>query len=252
MTISVDSCIIVRNRQIAQYRSTPETGNTYWPAQSFPAKLLLSGRRKEMTTRDDLRNLVKRRLETRELIVVSNREPYIHNYSGDDIICEQPVGGLTTAIDPVVRASGGKWVAYGSGKADREVVDNKDRVRVPPDNPSYTLRRVWLSREELDGYYSGFANSALWPLCHTAYTRPVFDMDHWQVYREVNEKFAEAIVSETEGTDEDAFRALRGKAWPVFVGDASADTLAQYYLESPAEVVSFLEFVLKTLQDRGK
>jgi trehalose 6-phosphate synthase len=151
-----------------------------------------------ITTKEDLRQITRRRLKDRQLIVVSNREPYIHEYDGEKVVCQQPVGGLTTAIDPVLRASGGTWIAYGSGKADQDVVDANGRVMVPPEDPSYTLRRVWLSHEELDGYYSGFANSSLWPLCHIAYTRPVFNSNHWDVYSEVNRKFAEAIMTEAE------------------------------------------------------
>ena len=110
-----------------------------------------------------------------EIIVVSNREPYIHNRSKTGGISLQiPASGLVSALEPVVRACGGTWVAHGSGTADRETVDANDRVAVPPDNPSYTLRRVWLSEEEQDGYYYGFANEGLWPLCHIAFVRPIF------------------------------------------------------------------------------
>lgn len=152
-----------------------------------------------MTSREDLQQLVRRRLRNKQLIVVSNREPYVHTYSGEEVVCERPVGGLTTAVDPVLRVAGGTWVAYGSGNADRETVDKNDRVMVPPEDPSYTLRRVWLSREEVNGYYGGFANSALWPLCHIAYTRPQFVAEHWKAYQAANKKFARAIAEETEG-----------------------------------------------------
>src|SRR4030066_131161 len=123
-------------------------------------------------TKEDLQELVKTKLAGRLFIVVSNREPYIHNLSGDEIQCIVPASGLTVALDPVMRACGGVWIAHGSGSADREVVDDRNRVSVPPDEPRYTLRRVWLTKEEEEGYYLGFSNEALWPLGHIAYTWP--------------------------------------------------------------------------------
>ena len=127
-------------------------------------------------------------------VSVSNREPYIHNYVGDSIECIVPASGLTVALDPVMRASGGVWVAHGSGSADKAVSDDKDCVRVPPDYPSYTLKRVWLGEEEYDRYYLGFSNEALWPLCHIVYQRPHFDLKDWTAYKNVNLKFADAVL----------------------------------------------------------
>jgi trehalose 6-phosphate synthase len=103
---------------------------------------------------------------------------------------------MASALDPVMRACGGLWIAHGSGDADKQSVDQFDRVQVPPEHPEYTLRRVWLSKEEMDGHYSGLSNQALWPLCHIAFTRPVFYPEHWRMYRRVNERFAEAILEE--------------------------------------------------------
>ncbi len=149
-----------------------------------------------MVTSDNLHELIESVLGDRLLVVVSNREPYIHSYSGGNIQCTVPVSGLTAALDPVMRACGGMWVAHGSGDADQETVDSSDKVMVPPGNPSYSLRRVWLSKEQQEGYYDGFANEALWPLCHIAYVRPVFDEQHWLMYKAVNEIFADAVCSE--------------------------------------------------------
>ncbi|MBM3118859.1 MAG: trehalose-6-phosphate synthase [Chloroflexi bacterium] len=130
-------------------------------------------------------------------MVVSNREPYIHISSGgDEIQCIVPASGLTVALDPVMRSCGGVWVAHGSGNADREVVDDKNRVLVPPDEPCYTLKRVWLTKQEEEGYYLGFSNEALWPLCHIAYTPPNFDESHWSTYKKVNQIFADAVLDE--------------------------------------------------------
>ena len=108
----------------------------------------------------------------------------------------RPASGLVTALDPVMRACGGTWIAHGSGSGDREVSDAKGRVQVPPDNPSYTLRRVWLTPEEEEGYYYGLANNALWPLCHIAYARPEFDERDWQQYKRVNQRFADTVIDE--------------------------------------------------------
>jgi trehalose 6-phosphate synthase len=147
-------------------------------------------------TPERLIETTKTRLQGARLIVVANREPYIHIYDGDEIRCIKPASGLATALDPVMRACGGVWVAHGSGDADRDVADEIGRISVPPESPAYTLRRVWLSKEEEQGYYYGFANEALWPLCHVVYTRPVFDPNHWEQYRRVNQKFAEAVLEE--------------------------------------------------------
>ncbi|MBI1883809.1 MAG: trehalose-6-phosphate synthase [Chlamydiae bacterium] len=131
--------------------------------------------------------------------MVSNREPYVHTFQGEEIHCEPPPSGMAIALDPVMKVSGGIWVAHGAGDADREVVDSSDHVKVPPDNPHYTLRRVWLTKEEEEGYYYGFSNEALWPLSHIAYSRPIFNEAQWQIYKRVNEKFAQVILEELNG-----------------------------------------------------
>ncbi len=136
-----------------------------------------------------------------EVIVVSNREPYIHNRGPAGLQVQRPASGLVSAMEPVMRACGGTWVAHGSGSVDRETVDFADRVAVPPEAPSYTLRRVWLSDEEQDGYYYGFANEGLWPLCHIAFVRPTFRESDWAMYRHVNAKFADAVAAEARRPD---------------------------------------------------
>ncbi len=135
------------------------------------------------------------------LFLVSNREPYLHAKEGGKIRCIMPAGGLVTALDPVLRACDGVWIAHGSGDADREAVDGNDTLRVPPEEPAYTLKRVWLTKEEEDGYYYGFSNEGIWPLCHITHTRPVFRLEDFTRYREVNEKFAEALLKEVERED---------------------------------------------------
>jgi trehalose-6-phosphate synthase len=153
----------------------------------------------ETWTKDRLQRLVKERLGGAKLIAVSNREPYIHNRENGRVRCRKPASGLTTALDPILRASGGVWVAHGSGGADREVVDRLDHVRVPPEAPSYTLRRVWLPKQLESEYYYGLANECLWPLCHVAFHKPRFSPKCWASYREVNERFAEAVLEEANG-----------------------------------------------------
>jgi len=142
---------------------------------------------------------VRSKLDGSNLFVVSNREPYIHNRQGNTITVTVPASGLVTAIEPILCACNGTWVAQGSGSADAETVDSNDRLQVPPDDPKYTLRRVWLSAAEEEGYYYGFANEGLWPLCHMAHTRPTFRASDWEYYNTVNERFADALVEEMAG-----------------------------------------------------
>jgi trehalose 6-phosphate synthase len=149
-----------------------------------------------------LQRLVKDELGSPQVIVVSNREPYVHDRRADGTRqVEVPASGMVTALEPIVRACGGIWVAHGSGAADREVVDLHDRIRVPPEHPAYTLRRVWLRPEEEQGYYYGFSNEGLWPLCHLAYVRPAFREADWDAYRLVNQRFAAAVAREARQSD---------------------------------------------------
>ncbi len=136
------------------------------------------------------------------IFVVSNREPYVHSRKGREIVWTVPPSGLVTALEPVLRACDGVWVAGGSGDADKLVVDEFDRLRVPPDEPRYSLRRVWLTDEEESKYYDGFANEGLWPLCHIAYTRPIFRAGDWECYQHVNQRFADAVLEEMAASEE--------------------------------------------------
>ncbi|HXJ06120.1 MAG TPA: trehalose-6-phosphate synthase [Candidatus Acidoferrum sp.] len=154
-------------------------------------------------TAERLRVSLRNKLQDKPLFVVSNREPCMHVHSEKDhgISYLVPASGLVTALEPVLIACDGTWIAHGSGNADREVVDAHDHLRVPPDHPSYTLRRVWLTGEEEKGYYEGFCNEGLWPLCHIAHTRPTFRPEDWLRYQQVNRRFADAVLEEMEGTD---------------------------------------------------
>lgn len=145
-----------------------------------------------------LKDILRGELTGDEVLIVSNREPYIHVRRDDKIEIQFPASGLVTALEPIMRACSGTWIAHGSGNADREVVDKNDHIRVPPDNPSYQIRRVWLTKEEEQGYYYGFANEGLWALCHIAHTRPTFRSQDWNQYVAVNKKFADAVVEEAK------------------------------------------------------
>lgn len=148
-----------------------------------------------------LRSLLRTQLRGDQLIVVSNREPYIHESGPDGIVVKRPASGLVTAVEPVMRACSGTWIAHGSGSADTLVVDAHDRVSVPPDSGEYMLRRIWMTPQEEQGYYYGFANEGMWPLCHVAHVRPVFRESDWEAYRAINQRFADAVVEEAKGED---------------------------------------------------
>lgn len=149
--------------------------------------------------KSDLLSLISEKLKDVKLIAVSNREPYVHRRTKKGLECIQPASGLAMALDPVMRACGGIWVAHGSGDADREVTDAQGHLKVPPDRPSYTLRRVWLDKRLEDEYYNGLANEGLWPLCHIAFHRPRFSLRNWESYRKANRIFADAILEEAAG-----------------------------------------------------
>jgi trehalose 6-phosphate synthase len=150
---------------------------------------------------ETLRSVLEGELNGHEVIVVSNREPYIHVRDGDSVRVQRPASGLVTALEPVMRACSGTWIAHGSGSADRDVVDAHDRIGVPPDAPAYRLRRLWLTPEEEERYYSGFANEGLWPLCHIAHVRPTFRSSDFDTYRKVNARFADAVAVEARSKD---------------------------------------------------
>ena len=152
-----------------------------------------------MWSKEDLKQMVQREIGDHRLIVVSNRQPYIHELLDGELRYTVPAGGLTTALDPLMQESGGTWIAHGGGSGDWSAVDGDNKIMVPPDNPAYALRLVRLTEEEERGYYHGFSNTTLWPLCHNAYTEPVFDVGDWQTYQAVNQKFSEQVLDEIDG-----------------------------------------------------
>ena len=163
------------------------------------ARLRASG--ESVWTAERLRVSIQGKASQGSLVVVSNREPYMHVHKGKAIELLIPASGLVTALEPILRACDGIWIASGSGDADRETVDEQDHLRVPPDKPDYTLRRVWLSKEVEHGHYYGFSNEGLWPLCHIAHTRPIFRAADWQRYQIANRQFADAVLQEIAGVE---------------------------------------------------
>lgn len=153
-----------------------------------------------MWTKEGLQGLIRDKLKDQLFIVVSNRQPYVHVFKKGKIECQRGAGGVVTALDPIMQACQGIWIASGNGDADNKVTDKNGKIQMPPDNPLYTLKRVFLTKDEEDGYYYGFSNEALWPLCHTAFQRPVFKKEDWDYYKTVNEKFAMAIIDEVGKT----------------------------------------------------
>jgi len=164
------------------------------------ARLRIAG--ESRWTPERLKGHVRLILRDRPFLVIANREPYSHIREGGKIKCVTPASGLVTAVEPILQACGGTWIASASGDADRETSDERGRLRVPPDAPAYTLKRVWLTEEEEEGYYYGFSNEGLWPLCHIAHTRPVFRSEDWEQYKKVNQKFADAALEELSGSEE--------------------------------------------------
>jgi trehalose 6-phosphate synthase len=146
--------------------------------------------------KDKLKHYLRSKLGETPLFVIANREPYIHRKKDNKIEYIVPASGVVTALDPVLKATGGMWIAHGSGDADRETVNQQGKLLVPPSEPLYSLKRIWLTEEEENGYYYGFSNEGLWPLCHISHTRPIFRTQDWEAYQKVNRKFAEAVLQE--------------------------------------------------------
>ncbi len=161
-----------------------------------------TGPRLGLWSPERLHQTLTRHLEGEGVVLVANREPYVHDRAPDGTVrVLHPASGLVTALEPVMRACSGTWVAHGGGSADREASDRHGRLRVPPGEESYRLRRVWLTAEEERGYYYGFSNEGLWPLCHMVHVRPVFRVGDFEHYQRVNRIFADAVCQEVKGPD---------------------------------------------------
>jgi trehalose-6-phosphate synthase len=188
-------------------------------------------------TAERLRVSLRNKLQEKPLFLVSNREPYMHVFNEKDKSIDMivPASGVVTALEPLMLACNGTWIANGSGNADREVVDARDHLRVPPEHPSYTLRRVWLTDEEDKGYYEGFSNEGLWPLSHIAHTRPVFRPEDWLQYQKINRRFADAVLQEMEGTESPILLAqdYHFALLPRMVKDARPDARVAIFWHIP-------------------
>lgn len=196
--------------------------------RSISEKASAQFKAEELWTKDKLKNLIHAKLGENSLFVVSNREPFmhIHDQSSGVTKCIKPAGGVVTALHPVLSACGGTWIAHGSGNADKKYVNSKDKLGVPPKDIRYILKRIWLSKEEEEGYYYGFSNEGLWPLCHNTHTRPIFREEDWQIYKKVNRKFADAIIEE-----------LPAKSPLVFIQDYHFTLLGKYIKEKRPDAI---------------
>lgn len=187
-----------------------------------------------MWTRTILHDLIDAKLKGFKFLVVANREPFIHQYKDGQIEVVNPASGMATALDPIMEASGGTWIAHGSGDADRESVDQFDRIQVPPHDPTYTLRRVWLTPEQEKGYYFGLSNNGLWPLCHVAFRPPTFRLRDWETYKEVNQLFADAVLE--EAGDDPTFVFIQDFHFcllPRMLKNANANLLLAHFWHIP-------------------
>ncbi len=151
-----------------------------------------------MTGERSAAETVSSHLGDQKLVVASNRQPYSHERENGDIVVNRPAGGLTSALDPVMQSAGGTWVAWGSGDADFDVADTDGRVSVPPESPAYEIRRVSLSDEQVEGYYYGYSNQVLWPICHIDLEKMNAEEQFWDHYQQANRAFADAIIDETD------------------------------------------------------
>ena len=190
--------------------------------------------REPVWTRDRLRRLVKREIGDHRIVVVSNRQPYVHELIDGELRVSTPAGGVTTAIDPLMQECSGTWIAHGGGAGDYLAVDERNRVMVPPDDPSYALRLVWLTDEEQRGYYYGVSNDGLWPLCHNAFIEPTFDQSDWETYTAVNRSFAHQVIEEVDGGPAIVFvQDYHLALLPRFLRDANPDVISGQFWHIP-------------------
>ncbi len=192
--------------------------------------------KEEIWTEAKLRDLIRAKLGDNALFVVSNREPYMHviDEATGNYKCFRPASGVVTALDPILRACGGMWVGHGSGNADRKFVNSKNKLGVPPKDERYILKRVWLTKEEEEGYYYGFSNEGLWPLCHITHTRPIFREDDWKMYEKANRKFAESLLEELPNKPAFVFvQDYHFTLLPKFIKEKRPDTIIAIFWHIP-------------------
>ncbi len=126
------------------------------------------------------------------LIVVSNRGPYNLQETKQGIKREKSIGGLVSSILPMMEKFGGVWIAAG---------EPAGRYTIAPAHPRFELYHLHLTPEQIRGYYHGLSNSALWPLCHYFLGQAVYDREQWEIYRQVNQHFAQAALQEARDDD---------------------------------------------------
>ena len=180
-----------------------------------------------MWNKETLRKTIQEKLSDYLLVLVSNRQPYRHTLKSGKVVCQRESGGLVTALDPVMQTAQGTWIAAGTSDVDRKVVDSHFKVAVPSENPAYSLKRIFLTKEERDAYYYGYSNEGLWPLCHIAYTRPIFMDSEWKAYQRINRMFADAILEEVG--DRKAF---------VWIHDFHLTLVAKYLREANRNIIT--------------
>jgi trehalose-6-phosphate synthase len=147
-----------------------------------------------MTTADDLRDFFGD-LDYK-VIIAADGETRTHQRKGERIIEQTPAGGVSVAFDVLCQAAGATYIARARTPEDREVTDADGAVTIDGPDGHYCLKRLVLTPEEEEAYYAGFANQTLWPLCHIAFERPIFNRAWFEGYAEVNRRFAESIQQE--------------------------------------------------------
>jgi len=182
----------------------------------------------EAWSKKEVLNLVKDKFSESTFVLASNRQPYIHKLSRGEITCTRGPGGVITALDPIMQELGGLWVCCSNGEADK-LAAKDSKIKVPPDNPSYELKYVWLNKEENLGYYFGYSNQGLWPLFHLVFVKPKFTGEYWKIYKQVNKKFAQKINDE-----------IKGKKAVVFIQDYHLALVSKYLKEINPNVTTLL------------
>ncbi|MFZ5597047.1 MAG: alpha,alpha-trehalose-phosphate synthase (UDP-forming) [Bacillota bacterium] len=134
------------------------------------------------------------------LVVVSNRGAWTFRETFHGLKCLPSVSGLVSAIDPVITRESGVWIAWGGRYGKKDEIIGVSRA-MPENGSRYIFHEVMLEPREVDLYYDGFANSCLWPICHSFVEKSVFNEEHWEAYCKVNEKYAGVVLKTTTPRD---------------------------------------------------
>ena len=148
-------------------------------------------------TSERLKEFIKAYLKDQRIFLVFTQEPYKYSNIKGVVSYKLLANGVATAFEPLMEACDGMWIAQSSNAKDKDKNEDENIVlKVPPDNPKYTLKRVWLTEQEEIGYNKGYSVEGLYPLCLNTHTRPMFREEDWIEYKKVNAKFAKAVLSE--------------------------------------------------------